>query len=250
MSIRPPPILSDIVEPGRPNGNDREGKPKWYIVGEVWGKWFHAFRNAYNTFISGLDSGSLLVSTDADGNLTDVDDLTAWVAGSNGITVTDDTDGTITIGQNTPDQGNLYCYAAANDLLSVAQNDWDQIVSFTTQGNLTVNVTVSVANSDITIGSSGTQIFDIWFNLSAYCAVAHDWEVMVKRNNGVTAVTSIVGYFSTTVAAQRYTVSASNIVAVQAADTIELWVKRLSAGANITLTIDAAVLGVICTQNA
>jgi len=92
MSIRPPPILSDVIDP------KKDPESKWNVISDIWGKWFHHFRNAYNAFISGLDSGSLLVSTDADGNLTDVDDLTDWVAGTaNEITVTDDGDGTLTL---------------------------------------------------------------------------------------------------------------------------------------------------------
>jgi len=242
MSLRPPPIISDVTEP------IKDSKLTRTIVSDIWGKWFHHIRTTFNNFISGLDSGSLLVATDADGNLTDVDDLTDWIVGSNGITITDDGDGTLTIGQNTPSQGNLYCYAAASNLNTVAINTWYQIVSFTTQGNLTANVTVSVAESHIEIGSSGTQYFLTWFSGAISCAAAHSFEVMIKKNNGVTAVTSIVAEFSTP-AATPYNISAQNVVAFNADDTVELWIKRTTAGDNITVTIDNMTMGVLETAN-
>ena len=42
MSIRPPPIISDVIEP------IKDPKSKWHIVSDIWGKWFHEFRNNYN----------------------------------------------------------------------------------------------------------------------------------------------------------------------------------------------------------
>ena len=210
-------------------------------------EWFDALRRAYNAMVAGL-AASRIVATDASGNLADVDDLTAWVAASNGITITDDGDGSITIGQNTPSQGALYCYNAASALDTVAVDTWYQIVSFTTQGNLTVNVTVSVANSDITIGSTGTQYFLTSFSGALHCAAAHSFELMVKKNNGATAISSIVAEVSTP-AATPYNVSGANIVGLNAADTVELWIKRTTAGANIVVTIDNMTLFVLETAN-
>jgi len=221
------------------------------LVGQYFSKelaeWFDALKRSYNALVAGL-AVSRIVATDASGNLEDVDDLTAWIAGSNGITITDDADGTITIGQNTPSQGALYCYQVASVLNTVAVDTWYQIVSFTTQGNLTVNVTVSVAESHIEIGSSGTQYFLTSFSGALHCAAAHSFELMVKKNNGATAMTSIAAEVSTP-AATPYNVSASNIVAFNAADTVELWIKRTTAGANINVVIDNMTMFLLETSN-
>jgi len=217
-------------------------------IGSNWLLWFSNFKKAYNNLISGIVA-SRLVAADADSNLDGVDDLTDWVAASNGITITDDGDGTITIGQNTPSQGSLHADDVATDMILAAQNTWYQVVAFDTQGNLTVNVTVSVANSDITIGSTGTQYFLTGFSLSGHGHAAHDYHFHVKKNNGATEIAQIAGSFSTPVAGQIYTISAMDIIGLNAADTVELWVQRTSAGADIVLTIDTLTLFLLETAN-
>ncbi|HEA67131.1 hypothetical protein LCGC14_1439960 [marine sediment metagenome] len=60
-------------------------------------EWFDLFKKAYNALTAGL-AASRIVATDASGNLEDVDDLTAWIASTDGhLTVADDGDGSVTI---------------------------------------------------------------------------------------------------------------------------------------------------------
>lgn len=80
MALKPPP-----------------GDAPLMIGNRVSTEWLLWFQDLHSTF-AGLDSGSLLVETDSNSDLTDVDDLTDWIAGTaNEITVTDDGDGTITL---------------------------------------------------------------------------------------------------------------------------------------------------------
>ena len=236
MTIKPPPGRVFVLI----------GK----FFSKSWLEWFDTFRKEWNTFyatVTGL-TASLLVSTDASGDLSSVDDLTDWFTATSGITLTDNGDGTMGIGQNSPSQGNLTCYNVADALNTVAVDTWYQITSFTTQGNLTVSVTVSVAESHIEIGSSGTQCFLSWFSGALHCAAAHSFELMLKKNNGATALTSVVAEVSTP-AATPYNISAQNVIALNAEDTLELWIKRTTAGDNITVTIDNMTMGVLESAN-
>lgn len=72
-----------------------EGKIEFFS--RPWVRWFQTIVDSVVTVATTL-TPSRLTSTDADGNLVSITDLTTWVSGTaNQITSTDDGDGTLTL---------------------------------------------------------------------------------------------------------------------------------------------------------
>ena len=233
MTIKPPPGRVFVLI----------GK----FFSKSWLEWFDTFRNEWNTFyatVTGL-TASLLVSTDASGDLSSVGDLTDWIDRSSDITITDDGDGTLTVGRNMPDTGSLHAHDIAADKTLALVNTWYQITQFTTQGNLTVNVDASVAQSHIQIAGSGTQFFLVSFSFSGHGHQVHDYDLHIKVNNGVTDYDQIAAHFSTPTAGRVLSVASSDIISLNEDDTVELWIQRTTAGNNIVVTIDTVVMHVL-----
>ncbi len=136
--------------------------------------------------------------------------------------------------------GEIYAHSAAADITSVAQNDWDQITAFDTDG-LSNNATPDHTNDHITITKAGKYLVTFhWCGSSA--AVPHIWAFHIAKNNNGVTFNNVVSHVTNPVGGRNYSVSATGIIDLAVDDTVELWVKRVSAGANIVLTTDNCLI--------
>jgi uncharacterized protein (DUF2249 family) len=131
--------------------------------------------------------------------------------------------------------GNIWAEGVAVDLTSALQNDWDQILAFDTNG-ISRGMTSDHANDHILVASSGDYL--VSYNWSGHCQFSHEWDVELGKNNGATKFENISGHVTTATAGRIMSLSCSGIVALDATDTLELWIKRTSAGNDIVLTTD------------
>jgi hypothetical protein len=139
--------------------------------------------------------------------------------GATSTTLTVETDGdSYWVGSGT---GIPYgCVSGTDETVTCTdQNTWYQ-VTFDTEGDSNL-VTPSSTNNDLTITKTG--IYFVAPTACLHSAVAHDFELMVKKNNGATDLEPHL-YQSTSVAAQVENVSGGCIVSLTANDTVELWV--------------------------
>lgn len=143
-----------------------------------------------------------------------------------------------------PQYGEISAHAVSDAITSVAQNDWDQIVAFDTDGLSSNNITPDQGNSHITIGKAG--IYSIAFLWSGFGpASPHDWDLHAAINNRNTTFTNFTTHFRTPTAQNLQSMaSIPGFVNLSINDTVELWVQRLSAGSNIALTTTACTLNV------
>lgn len=132
--------------------------------------------------------------------------------------------------------GGIYGENVAYDLVLAAQDTDYQIVGFATaaSSNLT---TVSVANSDITVAKTG--IYLVGWNAACHSHAANDYSIYIKVNNGATGKVNTKAHFDSNVGDKILHVGNSAIIALTAADTVELWAHRNDGGAvSKTLTFD------------
>lgn len=137
----------------------------------------------------------------------------------------------------------IYAHAVAVDLTSVAQNDWDQVVAFDTNGESN-NATPDHANDHITITKAGKYLVS-FFWCGHTTGVPHTWDFHISKNNNGVAFPNLTTHITTAVAGRLTHAGASAILDLALNDTIELWVQRLSAGGNIVLTTDNCVITIV-----
>ena len=144
-----------------------------------------------------------------------------------------------------PQFGEISAHNITDEVTGVAQNDWDQIVGFDTNGESSNNIAPDHENDHTIINKAG--IYEISFNWSGFGpASPHDWDLHVAKNNRATTFLNFTGHFRTPTAQNLQTITGcSGKVALSKDDTIELWLQRLSAGSNIVLTTTACTLGLI-----
>lgn len=143
--------------------------------------------------------------------------------------------------RDTPQYGSIHAHAVSSQITSVAQYDWDQVVSFDTNGRSWGQVVPDYTNNHITIGISGD--YQVHFSWSGYGpAVAHDWILQIAKNNRSGQYESITSHFTTPTTQKNTTFECSDIINLTAGDTIELWVQRESAGSDIILTTVHSVI--------
>jgi hypothetical protein len=139
--------------------------------------------------------------------------------------------------------GGISGHAVADAITSVAQNDWDQIVGFNANDDAQ-SMTPDHTNDHITITEAGYYLATIsWSGRTA--AVPHDWEFYLCKNNNAAQFNNVATYVTTVTAARVVSVSVTGVVSLAASDTIELWTKRTSAGANIVLTTEHCVISLL-----
>jgi len=138
----------------------------------------------------------------------------------------------------------IYAHAVAADITSVAQNDWDQITAFDTNGENNL-ATPDHTNDHITIVRAGKYLAQFY-----WCghgpATAHDWDFHIAKNNNASQFNNISAHLTSPTTQKDTSVFGSGVIDLAASDTIELWVKRTSAGSNIVLTTDNC--GITLTQ--
>lgn len=140
--------------------------------------------------------------------------------------------------------GEISAHDISDVVVSVAQDDWDQIVAFNTNGENTRGITPDYTNNHIVIGRSG--VYALSFNWSGFGpANPHDWDIHIAKNNRAVTFNNFTSHFRTPTAQNLQSIMASGILKLLVNDTIELWVQRLSAGSNIDLTTTACTLNVL-----
>ena len=136
--------------------------------------------------------------------------------------------------------GEIYAHAVTDVIDSIAQNDWDQIIAFDTDGAVN-NTTPAHGTDDITVTKAGMYL--ALFNWSGHGpAQAHDWDFHVSKNNNASQFDNVSAHITTPTTQKTTSICASGIIDLAVNDTIELWVKRTSAGANIDLTTEYCTL--------
>jgi hypothetical protein len=132
--------------------------------------------------------------------------------------------------------GEIYAHGSTDAITSVAQNDWDQIVAFSVNGENNGTVP-DHTNNHITINKKGRYLAS--FHWCGYGpAAAHDWDFHISKNNNASQFNNVTSHLTTPAAQNDVSVSAMGIIDLEEGDTIEMWVRRTSAGNNIVLTTD------------
>lgn len=138
----------------------------------------------------------------------------------------------------------VYAHLAADAITSVAQNDWDQITAFDTDGENN-GATPDHTNDHITILTAGK--YSASFHWCGHGpAAAHDWDFHLAKNNNFAQFNNLTAHLTSPTTQKDTSVSCMGIIDLAVDDTIELWVKRTSAGNNIVLTTDTC--GITLTQ--
>ena len=136
------------------------------------------------------------------------------------------TDGTLTfVGTAGLSHGDIY--GIDETVTCTTQNTWYQ-ATFDTAGPSN-QTTVSTANNDITVLAAGA--YHIGLTVCCHSAVSHDFEVMVKKNNGATDIHSSHLFQTTAVANQVENMAGSCNVSFAHDDTVEVWVRCTDAAA-------------------
>lgn len=143
--------------------------------------------------------------------------------------------------RESPQIGSIHAHDVSIGITSVAQNDWDQITAFNTNGASKGVVTPDHTNNHIVVGVAG--YYQVHFEWSGYGpAVAHDWWLQLAKNNRAGQYGSVTTHFTTPTTQKEDSQSASDIIYINKGDTIELWVQRKTAGTNILLTTIHSVI--------
>ena len=127
----------------------------------------------------------------------------------------------------TGSSGLYYGIIAGDDqtIGTATQNVYAQ-VTFDEAGDSN-GITISTADNHMTISKAGT--YDISAHFSAHCATPQDFEIQIKKNNGVTNIFHGHMFQTMGVASRVYGSSIGVIDELSANDTLELWVRCTSA---------------------
>lgn len=137
--------------------------------------------------------------------------------------------------RDTPQFGEIWAHNVASNITSVAQNDWDQIVAFNTNGNYFGSVAPDHTNAHVTIGLGG--VYQVHFEWSGYGpAVAHDWNFHIAINNMASMFNNITAHTTTPTTQKTQSIGCTGLASFSAGDTVEMWVQRISAGSDVQLT--------------
>ena len=124
-------------------------------------------------------------------------------------------------------------YGMDETVTCTTQNTWYQ-ATFDTSGPAN-NVTVSTANNDLTVIALGA--YHVGLTICCHSAVAHNFEAMVKKNNGTVDVPATHLFQRTSVANQVENIAGTCNASFAHDDTIEIWV-RCTDAAGIPFIMD------------
>lgn len=111
------------------------------------------------------------------------------------------------------------CIDGMDETVETDENNWVQITFDTVfLENLMVG---NVTENHITVEKTG--VYKVSVTICGHTAVAHDFEFMVKINNGIADKRPHL-FQSTSVAGQVENVAGSCIISLTKADTVELWI--------------------------
>ena len=127
----------------------------------------------------------------------------------------------------------IYAHGSTDTITSVAVNDWDKIEAFDTNG-WSHGILVDETSRYLTCINKGRYRASFhWCGTGP--AAAHDWEFHISKNGNASQFTNVTAHVTTPAAQNDESISASGIIDLAVSDTVELWVKRTSAGDNIDL---------------
>lgn len=132
--------------------------------------------------------------------------------------------------------GQIYAHNVGVGLTSVNVNDWDQIVAFAVNGDF--NKTTVDQSTDVIKPLVGGKYLVSWQWSGTGPAASHDWDFHIQSNAGRNDQPQTSAHISTPAAQNLVSTAGSGIIDLREADTVELWVQRLSAGNNIVLTTE------------
>lgn len=131
--------------------------------------------------------------------------------------------------------GDIYGSGVASSITSSAVNDYDQLLGFASNGVSNGDATPDHTNDHITVTTSGVHLL-LW-QWSGYSTTAaeHTWGMYLRLNNGGTDLVPLTR-FRTAGSSAYDVVSGYKLASLTANDTVELWVRRFSAGTDINFT--------------
>jgi hypothetical protein len=138
----------------------------------------------------------------------------------------------------------IHGQGVTDSITSVAQNDYDQITGFATDTGENGYADADHTNDHITVTKDGVYL--IWWTWSGFSSTAavHTWAFYLRTNNG-TADLLPIHRIETKGSSQYDGFAGMTIASLTANDTVELWIRRFSAGANINFTGKYMALGAI-----
>jgi len=129
-----------------------------------------------------------------------------------------------------------------DDIALAAQDTFYQITSFDTNCN-SDHTTPDHTQDHIEIEKSGD--YAVSLSMSGHSGASNNYELWVRKNNGVTGFDCLVIHQTTAVADRIDSSSVTAQISLSAGDTLEAWVKRLDGGAvEKTFTVDHVDLSV------
>ncbi|MFC1768114.1 hypothetical protein ACFLZ2_06215, partial [Candidatus Margulisiibacteriota bacterium] len=160
---------------------------------------------------------------------------TIETTGNGGIKFQDGTT-QITAGGDTHTYGEIYVSNNSGAQGLATQNMWYQVTSFESTGQSN-NTTPSAANDDITVSQSGIYMINASIAFSG--TPIQEIEFEIQKNNGATPLANL--YTSRKLGANGDVgaVSISGLANLSATDTVELWIRNVTAGGN-SITIEDA----------
>jgi len=152
--------------------------------------------------------------------------------------------------------GEIWVHDVDVGITLAAQDTWYQVTawsntvtSFSYDGhNGEANgVTPDASNDHLTILTTGIYMVHWW--VSCYSGATNEFHLQMRRNNNSKGFPNTSGFRTTSTASAVGHVAGGGLCALNANDTIELWVERKDGGAvSKTLTIRAATLAVFLMQ--
>ena len=134
-----------------------------------------------------------------------------------------------------PVYGEIYGHDVDDDLTTVAQNVFYQIVSFNIVGESEHTVPSHTAD-DITIDVEGVYLAS--YSISLHGHQVHTYDIHLEKNNGTIDFAETAAHYTTATAGRIGSVSGMGILTLNKNDTVELWILRSSSGSNIVVTFD------------
>ena len=140
--------------------------------------------------------------------------------------------------------GEIYFHGAGFDTALAAQDTDYQVLGFDTDGEANGNITPDHTNDHITVGVAGR--YKVCVSISARSAAANAYEFHVGKNDNAVTFDNTAIHRTTSTANRLGSKSCQAIIDCAAADTLEVWVRRVDGGGvTKTITIESITFNVV-----
>jgi uncharacterized protein YxeA len=140
----------------------------------------------------------------------------------------------------------IYEEDGSSTLALPAQDTYYQITAFSDNGESN-NATPDHTNDHITVLYDGVYFASFYVSFSQTTAVSVEYDFHIQKNNGATDFPNTSGHRDTAGSQVVGSVSGGGYIQLQANDTVELWVERLSGG-GVSRTITIIMASLCVTQ--